>query len=47
MKKYLFFFCVLMAIQVRAQEITQGQWWNEEKEGKIQFYEQGGSYTGR
>jgi uncharacterized protein (DUF2147 family) len=47
MKKYLFLFCVLVAIQLRAQEITHGQWWNEEKEGKIQFYEQGGKLYGK
>lgn len=30
-----------------AQDITKGLWFNEEKEAKIQFYEQGGKLYGK
>ena len=40
----MFSFCVS---HVFAQDITKGLWFNEEKEAKIQFYEQGGKLFGK
>lgn len=41
-----FVLCLLSPI-LMAQDITKGLWFNEEKEAKIQFYEQGGKLCGK
>lgn len=48
MKKILILFAFsLFSPFLMAQDITQGLWFNEEKEAKIQFYEQGGKLYGK
>lgn len=37
----------LFSSLLMAQDITQGLWFNEEKEAKIRFYEQGGKLYGK
>lgn len=48
MKKTLIFLILsLFSPFLMAQDITKGLWFNEEKEAKIQFYEQGGKLYGK
>ena len=48
MKKIVTLFLLsLLSPFLMAQDITQGLWFNEEKEAKIQFYEQGGKLYGK
>ena len=46
-KSTLILFLVFVGHFVFAQDITKGLWFNEEKEAKIQFYEQEGKLFGK
>jgi uncharacterized protein (DUF2147 family) len=46
-KSVLILFFVFVGNVVFAQDITKGHWFNEEKEAKIQFYEQAGKLYGK
>jgi uncharacterized protein (DUF2147 family) len=48
MKKVSFLFVFLLISKFSiAQDITQGTWFNEEKDGKIQFFKQGDKIFGK
>ncbi|UBM58838.1 DUF2147 domain-containing protein [Marinilongibacter aquaticus] len=40
-------FTVLVSLGLQAQKITEGTWYNEEKDGRIQFYESNGKLYGK
>mgnify|MGYP000010386442 FL=1 len=46
-KMTLLFFFVLAAFVTRAQDITQGLWYNDKKTAKVQFYWQGDKLNGK
>lgn len=48
MKKLAVLLILMFVVNsVFAQDITKGLWWNEEKEAKIQFFEQNGKLYGK
>ena len=46
-KIILVFFLSFLGKALLAQDITQGTWFNEEKDGRVQFYEQNGKLYGK
>ena len=46
-KMTLLFFFVLAAFVTRAQDLTQGLWYNDKKTAKVQFYWQGDKLNGK
>ncbi len=46
-KSLIVLFLLCFSIVVKAQDITHGTWFNEEKTGKVQFFKQGDKLFGK